>query len=103
MVIAAIDHLIHVHIGNCLTSEREHPAYGDQHPRFGLPGGENDVPQVARFIEALIYGGYFRKNVPTARPVVSFEVKPLPGEKPELVIANAKRVLREAWARLGQG
>jgi sugar phosphate isomerase/epimerase len=103
MVIAAIDHLIHVHIGNCLTSEREHPAYGDQHPRFGIPGGENDVPQVARFIEALIYGGYFKKNVPTARPVVSFEVKPLPGEKPELVIANAKRVLREAWARLGQG
>jgi sugar phosphate isomerase/epimerase len=103
MVIAAIDHLIHVHIGNCLTSEREHPAYGDQHPRFGIPGGENDVPQVARFIEALIYAGYFKKNVPTARPVVSFEVKPLPGEKPELVIANAKRVLREAWARLGQG
>lgn len=103
MVIAAIDHLIHVHIGNCLMSEREHPAYGDMHPRFGIPGGENDIPEVARFLEALIYGGYFKKNVPTARPVVSFEVKPLPQEKPELVIANAKRVLREAWARLGQG
>jgi len=103
MVIAAIDHLIHVHIGNCLMSEREHPAYGDMHPRFGIAGGENDIPEVARFLEALIYGGYFKKNVPTARPVVSFEVKPLPQEKPELVIANAKRVLREAWARLGQG
>jgi sugar phosphate isomerase/epimerase len=103
MVIAAIDHLIHVHIGNCLTSDKEHPAYGDQHPRFGIPGGENDIPEVARFIEALIYAGYFKKNVPTSRPVVSFEVKPLPGEQPELVIANAKRVLREAWARLGQG
>ncbi len=103
MVIAAIDHLIHVHIGNCFTAERGHPAYGDQHPRFGIPGGDNDIPEVAKFIEALIYGGYFKKNVPTARPVVSFEVKPLPGEKPELVIANAKRVLREAWARLGQG
>jgi len=103
MVIAAIDHLIHVHIGNCLTSEKEHPAYGDLHPRFGIAGGENDIPEVARFMEALIYGGYFKKNVPTSRPVVSFEVKPLSGEKPELVIANAKRVLREAWARLGQG
>jgi sugar phosphate isomerase/epimerase len=103
MVIAAIDHLIHVHIGNCLTSEKQHPAYGDMHPRFGLPGGDNDIPEVARFLEALIYGGYFRKNVPTSRPVVSFEVKPLPQEKPELVIANAKRVLKEAWARLGQG
>ncbi|UCH36393.1 MAG: sugar phosphate isomerase/epimerase [Armatimonadota bacterium] len=103
MVIAAIDHLIHVHIGNCLMTEKEHPAYGDMHPRFGIPGGDNDVAEVTRFIEALIYGGYFKKNVPTSRPVVSFEVKPLPGEKPELVIANAKRVLREAWARLGQG
>ena len=103
MVIASIDHLIHVHIGNCLTTEKEHPAYGDMHPRFGIPGGENDIPEVARFIEALIYGGYFKKNVPTDRPVVSFEVKPVPGEKPELVIANAKRVLTEAWARLGQG
>jgi sugar phosphate isomerase/epimerase len=103
MVIAAIDHLIHVHIGNCLTTEKQHPAYGDMHPRFGIAGGENDIPEVARFVEALIYGGYFKKNVPTSRPVVSFEVKPLPGEKPELVIANAKRVLREAWARLGQG
>ena len=103
MVIAAIDHLIHVHIGNCLTAEREHPAYGDMHPRFGIPGGENDIPEVAKFLEALIYGGYFKKNVPTSRPVVSFEVKPLAGEKSELVIANAKRVLREAWARLGQG
>jgi sugar phosphate isomerase/epimerase len=103
MVIASIDHLIHVHIGNCLTTEKEHPAYGDMHPRFGIPGGENDIPEVARFIEALIYGGYFKKNVPTARPVVSFEVKPVPGESSELVIANAKRVLTEAWARLGQG
>ena len=103
MVIASIDHLIHVHIGNCLTTEKGHPAYGDMHPRFGIPGGENDIPEVARFIEALIYGGYFKKNVPTDRPVVSFEVKPVPGEKPELVIANAKRVLTEAWARLGQG
>jgi hypothetical protein len=25
--------------------DKSHPAYGDQHPRFGVPGGENDVPQ----------------------------------------------------------
>jgi sugar phosphate isomerase/epimerase len=100
MVIASIDHLIHVHIGNCLTSERGHAAYGDQHPRFGIAGGENDVEQVQKFLAALIYAGYFKKNTPTAMPVVSFEVKPLPGESSDLVIANAKRVLSEAWAKL---
>jgi hypothetical protein len=34
------------------------------------------------------------------RPIVSFEIKPMAGQDPLLVIANAKRVLREAWARL---
>ena len=33
-------------------------------------------------------------------PIVSFEVKPLADESSELVIANAKRALREAWARV---
>jgi sugar phosphate isomerase/epimerase len=100
MVIASIDHLIHVHIGNCLMGEESHDAYGDQHPHFGIAGGENDVEEVQKFLEALVYGGYFKKNAPTAMPVVSFEIKPLPGEKSEIIIANAKRVLSEAWAKL---
>jgi len=33
-------------------------------------------------------------------PFLSFEVKPLPGESSEVIIANAKRTLREAWARV---
>ena len=32
--------------------------------------------------------------------VVAFEVKPMSGESSEVVIANAKRTLMEAWARL---
>ena len=100
MVIASIDHLIHVHIGNCVMAEQGHDAYGDQHPRFGVVGGENYVEEVQKFLEVLVYGGYFRKSTPTAMPVVSFEVKPLAGEGSELVIANAKRVLKEAWAKL---
>jgi hypothetical protein len=32
--------------------------------------------------------------------IVSFEVKPLTGESSEVVIANTKRVLREAWAKV---
>jgi len=99
-VIAAVDHLIHVHIGNCVLADPVHPAYGDKHPRFGLSGGVVGVEEVKRFLEALIYAGYFRRNTPTAMPVVSFEVRPAPGERSELVIANAKRTLAQAWAKL---
>lgn len=100
MVITAIDHLIHVHIGNCLVKDPSHAAYGDQHPRFGLPGSEVGIEQLKVFLEALVYSGYFKKNCPTSMPVVSFEVKPLAGEESGLVIANAKRTLQEAWAKL---
>lgn len=94
------DHVIHTHVGNAYTADRGSPAYGDQHPRFGLAGSPNDVPQLVEFLRALFAIGYFEKDLPTPKPVVSFEVKPLPGEPAELVIANSKRVLKEAWARL---
>ncbi len=98
--LAAVDHLIHVHIGNCVVGDTSHPAYGDQHPRFGVAGSAVGVPEVKRFLEALIYAGYFKRNTPTTMPVVSFEVKPAQGERSDLVIANAKRTLKHAWAQL---
>jgi sugar phosphate isomerase/epimerase len=100
MVTGAIDHLISLHIGNCLLSDPDSPVYGDQHPRFGLPGSINGVEQVRLFLEAAYYAGYFKKNCPTVMPVISFEVKPQPGEESALIIANAKRTLLEAWAKL---
>ena len=93
---AVKDHLVHAHVGNCVMVPGR-PGYGDQHPRFGFPGGENGVDELRQFLEDLYYNGYFRRSVPTRKPVISFEVKPLPGEDSELVIANAKRTFREAW------
>jgi sugar phosphate isomerase/epimerase len=87
-------HIAHIHIGNSVK-QVGHPAYGDQHPRFGLPGGENDAPQLAEFLRALFEVGYLGAG---RRPVVAFEVKPLPGETSGAVIASAKRTLLEAWA-----
>ncbi len=98
--LAAVDHLIHVHIGNCVIADTDHAAYGDKHPRFDVSGGAVGTEEVRRFLEALIYAGYFKRNTPTTMPVVSFEVRPAEGESPELVIANAKRTLAHAWARL---
>jgi sugar phosphate isomerase/epimerase len=93
----------HLHIGNCVLKEKNHPAYGDQHPRFGVKGGENDVDQLREFFKALFEEGFLKAS-PAARvgekPLISFEVKPMAGESPGLVLANSKRVFRQAWALL---
>lgn len=92
------DHLVHIHVGNAVVRP-ETPGYGDQHPRFGWPGGVNDTPQVTEFIRGLFKAGYLKENSPT-RPWIGFEVKPQSAEEPSsLVIANAKRVWQEAWSR----
>ncbi|MHB1484245.1 MAG: sugar phosphate isomerase/epimerase family protein [Saccharofermentanales bacterium] len=91
------EHIVHAHIGNCVVASKDFPAYGDVHPRFGFPGSENDVDEVAGFLKVLFDIGFLN---PVNPPVVSFEVKPFGDEDSEVVIANAKRTLNEAWARL---
>ncbi len=93
----------HLHIGNCVLKDRNHPAYGDQHPRFGVNGGENDVDQLREFFEALFEEGFLKNDPATKaeeKPLISFEVKPMVGENPALVLANSKRVFKRAWALL---
>jgi len=91
-------HLVHAHIGNCVVADRNHPAYGDQHPPFGIPGSENGVDEVVEFLQVLRDVGYLESSVDP--PILSFEVKPMAGMTSSLVLANAKRTLLEAWARL---
>lgn len=93
----AQDYLAHVHIGTCMLKDKDHPAYGDKHPRFGIPGGVNDVEEVRGFLKALMDIGYIGEG---KQNIVAFEVKPLSGESAGVVVANAKRTLMEAWARL---
>ena len=92
------DCLVHIHVGNCVTTPGA-PGYGDLHPRFGWPGGANDVDELAAFIRALFKVGYLsdeRKD----KPWVGFEIKPQSAdETSELVIAGTKRVWQEAWAK----
>jgi sugar phosphate isomerase/epimerase len=93
----AKDYLTHVHIGNCILKDKSHPAYGDKHPPFGLAVGENDVEEVRQLLKALMEIGYIGEG---KQNVVAFEVKPLAGQSPDVVVANAKRTLMEAWVRL---
>ncbi len=90
-------YLVHAHVGNCFMQDKNHPAYGDKHPAFGIAGGENDVAELRLFLKALLSAGYIGEG---KQNVVAFEVKPLPGEGSAEIVANAKRTLLEAWAGL---
>lgn len=91
------DYLVHAHMGNCIVKDKNQVGYGDEHPRFGIKGGENDVAELTEYLKVLLDIGFLNPQNP---PIVSFEVKPLAGESSEVVIANAKRVLKEGWARV---
>jgi sugar phosphate isomerase/epimerase len=91
------EYLVHAHIGNAVVRDPSMPAYGDAHPRFGFPNGENGVPELVEFLRVLKEIGFLNTKNP---PIVSFEVKPWGDEDPELVIAGSKRALNEAWAKL---
>ncbi len=84
-------------IGNCLLSDPSSPRHGDHHPWFAFPGGENGVEELTRFLKILLDIEFLNKETP---PIVSFEVKPMEDDDPDVVIANAKRTLDRAWARL---
>ncbi len=91
------DYIVHAHMGNCVCKDPSLPCYGDAHPRFGFPGGENDVDELVEYLRVLLSIGFLSKE---KRPVVSFEVKPFGDEDPDLVVANAKRVLNRAWDKV---
>jgi len=94
-VAAVREYLVHAHMGNCVMHDAGHEAYGDNHPRLGVPGGENDVPELTDYLRELLHAGYLDKR---QRPILSFEVKPLTGESVEALIAGCKRALDQAWA-----
>jgi sugar phosphate isomerase/epimerase len=93
-IVTAGRHLVHAHIGNCAMDDPAHPAYGDNHPRFGASGTRNDVFELAEYLRVLLKTGYLSKD---NRRVLSFEVKPMPGESSEEIIEESKQKLHQAW------
>ena len=91
------EYIVHAHMGNCVAKDPSLPAYGDEHPRFGFPGGENDVDELTEYLKVLMQIGFLNEKNP---PIVSFEVKPFGDEDSDIVVANAKRVLNLAWSKV---
>lgn len=91
------NYLVQADLGNCVLKDKNHPVYGDHHPRFGIKGGENDVPEVVAFLRVLWDINFLNPESP---PVVGLTVQPHGDETSEIVITNGKRVLKEAWAKL---
>ena len=98
-VVPVGDYLVHAHLGNCVMKDPAMPAYGDMHPRFGFPNGENGVGELTEFLSLLLRLGFINTK---DRPVVLFEVKPQGDEDAEAVIASSKRALDLAWAGVVQ-
>lgn len=90
-------YLTHFHIGNTVVNHPSDEGYGDEHQRFGFPNSSNDTPELLNFLRILKNEGFFNAENPY---VLSFEVKPWKDEDPDVVVANAKRVLNRAWAFL---
>lgn len=97
------EHLAYVHVGSSVSS-KDHPLFGDTHPLFGMPGGDNDVPELRDLIKTLFDIGYLREGPCSrgglggaGRPVVAFEIRPPQGVTPQTAIANMKRTWQKAW------
>jgi sugar phosphate isomerase/epimerase len=91
------EYLVHAHMGNCVMSDPRHPMYGDAHPPFGDPAGENGVEQLADYLRALLDNGYLDRK---KRRILSFEVCPYGDWTPESLLDQSKETLEEAWERI---
>ncbi len=90
-VAAAIPYLGQIHLGNAV------PGSELSAPRFGATGGAYDVAQVTDLLLTLFRYGFLGSG---RRPPLVLRVQAAPDERPEWVIAGAKRTLVEAWMRL---
>jgi sugar phosphate isomerase/epimerase len=84
----------YVHIGSSVLDVKD-PRYGDHHPYFGYPAGMNDTKEIVQFLKALAQVGYLK---PGRKAPITIEHMIGKGERPEDLIVNGKRTLRNAWA-----
>jgi sugar phosphate isomerase/epimerase len=95
--------MIHTHLANCVVKDTASPLYGDEHPLFGVPGGEWSVGDVTRYLQTLHDHDFFSGRYPYGKPLISLEVKPQPNDDPLVTLAAAKRAVLQAWSNVQIG
>lgn len=93
----AAPYMKHIHLGSCVMRNEQDPLYGDMHPPWGYAGGENDVPELAAFLQELMDCDYLHEG---GRRTVTFEMRPYPGKSEEESIALFFKKWNEAWRKL---
>lgn len=83
-----------VHLGNCVLKHPKSIWYGDNHPPMGYSEGENDIPELTRFLKAILDAGFLSK---AKRGVVLIEMKPFPGKTAEETVQDQWSRLETAW------
>ena len=85
--------LAHAHVGNCVKKNPNNPYYGDNHPPFDYPDGENGLPELVDFLQCLLRAGYLDETHP---PIVGVEIKPLNDAMRPAIFGNIKHYLSRA-------
>ncbi len=101
-ITTAAPHLIHAHIGNCVSDHPDSRLYGDFHPRFGHPLGHNDLPEVIDFLQQLDAVDFWTRTRERLdiTPILSMELRAFPDEHAAAILANGKRTFSRAWQQL---
>jgi hypothetical protein len=87
-------YLGHIHLGNCIIANTNHPLYGDKHPPWGIEGGGYEVKDIANVFLVGIEMEYFNKE---KKGSASFEMRPLPPYNEKQSVDYFFQVLDKAW------
>lgn len=84
----------HIHLGNCIVSNRQHPLFGDRHVAWGEQDGVYQESDVALFLSNLLKTGYLKEGI---RQTITFEMRPFSGQSATDSMSRFIEVFDWAW------
>jgi sugar phosphate isomerase/epimerase len=88
----------HIHLGNCIVKDKQHPLYGDNHVPWEIAGGEYGKRDVQVFLRTLLDIGYLN---PDNSSTVTFEMRPYEELGSEKSADRFIEIFEEAWNSIG--
>jgi sugar phosphate isomerase/epimerase len=89
----------HIHLGNCIVKNKQHPLYGDKHVPWEFAGGEYGKKDVVVFLRTLLNTGYLNPDTPNT---VSFEMRPYEELGSRKSADRFIEIFEEAWNFIGE-